>query len=200
MQKAKLIELIQHRLSVIDETIKYDYNIIEAYADLAWQQLIHDTYRKNTSNLDFYAKEYKNTSVAIDTDTLRYYSTLPANILQLPNRSEGVRHIHTIDGETVEFVPVSEDDYRRSQGLYVGTLDSTIGYIVRDTRVDYDSNMTALIASADVTMKLVIPFEDYDETDQITIPEGKAMDFMQMVVAMALDGQRVDLINNNSDV
>lgn len=199
MIKAKLINLIQHRLSVIDDTIKNDYQVIEAYADLAWQQLIHDTYNKDVTTLDFYAKEYKDTTVTLDSDTGRYYSTLPANILQLTKRSEGVRHIHTMQGETVEFCPVSEDDYRRSNELYVGLLDTTIGYIVRQDRVDYDSSMTSSIAAAKVTMKLVIPFEDYDEEDEIVIPGGKALDFVQAVVSLAINDSRVDLFNNNSD-
>ena len=154
----------------------------------AWNQILHDTFRKDLTFLDFYAKDYQTQTVSQDGTTNQYYVDLPVAIVQLPDKSEGVRSVEpanqdfsTPSGTTVKFVPVSDTMLRLKENLDVHSAETgVIGYAVRYDKILFDSNMTSALATAKVHLKLVVPFNIYTSTENVPIPSGKDQDLITM--------------------
>ena len=147
----------------------------------AWNQILHDAFRKDLTFLDFYCKIYKSETVSQEVTTKQYYVTLPVAIVQLPDKAEGVRSVEPADqtyatptGTGVVFVPMSDTAMKLKTNTDVGLSESSvIGYAVRYDQILFDANMTAALAAAKVHLKLVIPFDAYGATEEIPVPSGK---------------------------
>ena len=154
----------------------------------AWNQILHDAFRKDLSFMDFYAKDYAQQTVSQDATTKQYYVTLPVAIVQLPDKGEGVRAVKdgsqdfsTPAGTGVKFVPISEDAMRYKDNIDVGLSEnSVIGYTVRYDSIWFDKNMDAPQAAKKVNLELVVPFDVYGSTETVPVPSGKDMDFISM--------------------
>lgn len=199
MTKKSLIELLQKRLGPVDGK---HYQVVEGYATLAWQQILYDTFRKDINGLDFYAKEFNGaTRVActLDTNRNRYYSTLPCPIVQLPDKSAGVRTISTAEGDSLEFCPITERVSKLKSYQTSNLLDGMVYFQVRYDQVWYDENMPALIADYGVRMVLVPTFDYYSESEEIPIPSGQSQVFVEMVVKFAQGTPPEDMLNDNTE-
>jgi hypothetical protein len=158
--------------------------LVEQNMARAWNQILHDAFRKDLSFLDFYAKPYLSQSVSQDGTTNQYYVTLPVAIVQLPDKAEGVREVQSGDqnfntplNTGVLFVPESDMGMRYKTTLDVGLSESgVIGYAVRYDRIYFDESMDATQAAKGVHLKLVVPFDVYDSTEVVPVPSGKDSD------------------------
>ena len=170
--------------------------LVEQNMARAWNQILHDTFRKDLTFLDFYAKDYKSQTVSIDGDTQQYYTDLPVAIVQLPDKSEGVRSVEPGDqtynplipsGTGVKFMPISDTMMKLKDNIDVGLSESSvIGYAVRYNKIMFDRSMTAAEAAKKVHMKLVIPFDAYGGTEEIPVPSGKDEDLYRLTVSFML--------------
>jgi len=198
MNKKKIIELLQERLGEIDG--KY-YQVVEGYATQAWQQLLHDVYRKDVNGLDFYAKEFSGVSkITVVKDEYRnlYYSAFPCPIVQFPDKSAGIIDISTEQATALEFCPCTYRDFMLKNTQTSDTLDTDIIYFVpRYDKVWYDRTMTDLIAGYGVRMLLVPSFDYYSETEELPIPGGQAQMFVNMVLEFARGKPPEILLNTN---
>lgn len=191
--KQNLIDLVYWRIKRTSP-VTYERLVIEQAMARAWNQLLHDTFGKNLTFLDFYAKEYTTQTVSQDATTKQYYVTLPEAIVQLPDRGEGVRSVVPADqdfstpsGTGVSYVPISNFDMRVKRNTDVGKAESdVVGYSVHFDKIWFDENMTATKASAKVHLKLVIPFDAYASTDEVPVPSGKDEALVQMTMQFLL--------------
>lgn len=179
--KAQIIDLVYNNLKRAKPDVDYPRELVEHNIAKAWNQILYDTFSKDLSFLGFYAKEYTGVAVALNPTTGVRYSTLPVAIVQLPDKSAGVRRISSLTNRTLQFIPMSEEVAELKASTEIGLVDGTkIGYIVRYDRVEYDANMTAAIAT--VKMSLVVPFDVYGRTENLPIPSGKDEDLVRLAL------------------
>lgn len=197
MIKAAIRSSVKNRLRSIDKTAKYHDKVLDSWIERVCNQIMHDAFSKDLTNYSFYERQYEDVAVVKTGDIP--YSLLPAKIVQLPDRSEGVRRIKTTDsiGNSLEFVPISMDDVELYGAIEVGIIDTTIAYDVKQDRVYYWGDMSSIDS---VDMWLVRPFSAYDDDEEFVIPSGKDGDFFNMIVQIAMGKEPVDLLNNNSDI
>lgn len=179
--KQQLIDTYYQQMRRTHPDKEFHRVLIEQNMARAWNQILHDTFSKNLTLLDFYAKTYTSQTVSLDATTSQYYVDLPVAIVQLPDLSEGVRSVVPGDqsfatpvGTGVKFVPISEDDMRYKDNLDVGLAENTvIGYNIRYDAIFFDRNMTAVQAAKNVHLELVVPFDGYTGTEKVPVPSGK---------------------------
>ena len=137
MTKAVLIELLRGYLSgesaTQDILHKIDPRRLEIYIGRAFNTLMYDIFRKDTSSLSLYCKTYTARVIAQDSITGVYSTTLPATIIQLPDAASGVRRVSFDNGTGIQFVPISAEQAESFQGLDVSntTINSVPGYFLR---------------------------------------------------------------------
>lgn len=199
MTVKEYVDTIKNTLDREDSTSQFHPNLIRLHCDFTWNQILHDAFRKDLSYLDFYAKEYNSITPTLNSTTNRYEALFPAPIVQLPNRSEGVRNLSTNQGTGLEFVPISEQEWRYTDGMEVDTVETTTKtYFVRTDRAIFANNFVAADAAAGVSMRLVIPFSEFDDDDELPVPSGQGENFINMVLARLRSIPPVDLSNKNN--
>lgn len=179
--KQQLVDTFYRRLTSTHPGYDAHRKEVEQNMARAWNQLLYDTFRMDLTFLDFYAKDYQSQSVSQDATTKQYYVDLPAAIVQLPDKSAGVRSVEgagqdfsTPVGVRVKFKPMSDTMLKLAANLDATLADtSIIGYAVRYDKILFDQNMTSALASAGVHLKLVVPFDVYTSTEKLPVPAGK---------------------------
>ena len=185
--KQQIIDTVYNDLRRVKPHANYPRPLVEHNIAKAWNQILYDAFRKDLSFFGFYAKLYEAIAVTLDASTGVYVSTLPVAIVQLPDKSAGVRRVSPATTTGLKFAPLSEDLMELKDNLEVGRVaSSTIGYVVRYDRVEYDSNMTVAIAAAGVKMSLVVPFDVYGRTENLPIPSGKDKDLVALALQFML--------------
>ena len=203
IQKQALIELVRSR--IVGEYSSKDIGKLgdrklAYFIGRVYNSLLVEALSRNFTNTDMYTKEYTAVDIEQDGTTNIYYSTLPADIISIPRRAgSGVISIDSDTGTSVEFVPMTHGHLQVIDGLEVDTIDDVVGYVVRNGRIEY-KGMTATIASSTVTMLLVIPFEAYANTDDITIPTGTDEALIQRVIQLLINTPDADRINDGNSV
>ena len=179
--KQQLIDTFYQQLKKNYPNQKPHRLLVEQNMARAWNQILHDAFRRDLTFLDFYVKTYKSQTVSQDAVTKQYYVTLPVAIVQLPDKAEGVRSVEpanqsyaTPSGTGVDFIPMSDTAMKLKTNTDVGLSEnSVIGYAVRYDQILFDANMTAALAAAKVHLKLIVPFDVYGATETVPIPSGK---------------------------
>lgn len=179
--KQQLIDTYYQQLRRTHPDREFHRELVEQNMARAWNQILHDAFSKDLSFLDFYAKDYQSETVNLDAVTKQYYVTLPVAIVQLPDKSEGVRSVKdatqsflTPSGTGVKFIPISEEGMRYKVNLDVGLSESsTISYTVKYDSIYFDQNMDAVQAAKKVHLELVVPFDVYGGTESVPVPSGK---------------------------
>ena len=152
--KQDLIDTYYQQIRKTHPELELHRVLVEQNMARAWNQILHDAFSKDLTYLNFYAKDYQNQAINKDSVTNQYYVTLPVAIVQLPDKSEGVRTVKD-DSQNfaaptdigVKFVPISEQDMRYMTNIDVGLSESSIiGYVVRYDSIWFDKNMTAALA------------------------------------------------------
>ena len=162
--------------------------LVEQNMARAWNQILHDAFRKDLTFLDFYAKPFLSQTVSLDGTTNQYYTTLVSAIVQLPDKGEGIREIQSGDqnfatplSTGVKFVPISDRDMRYKRNTDVGLSESgVIGYAVRYDKIWFDENMSAAQAAKNVHIKIVVPFDVLTATESVPVPSGKDTDLISL--------------------
>jgi len=188
--KQQIIDTFYRQLKITYPGVSPHRKNVEQNMARAWNQILHDTFRKDLTFLDFYAKDYESQTVSQNGTTKQYYVDLPVAIVQLPDKSEGVRSVEQADqdfstpaGVRVKFIPMSDTAIKLSANLDATLADTSIvGYAVRYDKILFDQNMTAALAAAKVHLKLVVPFDVYAGTENVPIPAGKDEDLYKLTM------------------
>lgn len=205
IKKIELIELIKHRLEGEAETKnlgKLHNNVLAYFIGRAFNSLLIQVFRNNLSNFDAYTKWYKNVDIRYDSQTQIYYSVLPAPVIQLPRKGDGIMQINDMLDKTIQYVPMSNGELQNIEGLDVDTIDAVVGYVFKNGRVEYqgvvDYDGSQSTYSDVVRMLLVIPFEEYADTDYVQIPTGSDELLLQTVINLLINMPDSDNLNNNN--
>ena len=191
----ELITMAEQRLGSVRQDGKFDRRLIKANLSRAYDQLLHDTFNRRLMNIDSFSKEFGNPtpiSISKDVVTNEYSSDLPAEVIQLPNRSTGVTNITNIQGDGVDFVLVTDNNSRYFSSMEVSEIDSTIWYTIRGSTVVYTKGMTPSIEAAGVRMSLIVPLKSYLDTEAIYLPMGKEVDIVNATVEFMLGTENIN--------
>jgi len=188
--KQQHIDLVYQNLKRVAPGFKPERQLVEHSMGKAWSQILHNAFRKDLSFLDFYVKDYKDQAVSQDADTNQYYVDLPVAIAQLPDKSEGVRAVLRGDADystpaytSTQYVPVSDTTMEQMDSLDCMNAESgVVGYAVRYDKIMFDRKMTAILAAKKVHLKLVVPFDVYDATENIPVPSGQGENLVMMTI------------------
>lgn len=174
MTKANIVDQILTLLPREDKVSRYHPMVVEAACEKVIIEMYNDIWKANPRLLDKYCKRYGATTpitIVQEAGTNIYYSTLPVRICTVPDKASGVRHIYPRAYTGNQFVPMDATDADFVFNTDVAIVSSKIGYMPRqDTRVDY-WNTNAVVRSAGVLLDLLVPFMQYADTDEVTIPE-----------------------------
>lgn len=203
IQKKALIELVRDRLVgefQAKELGKVGDRKLAYYIGRVYNSALANILARGISDYSDYTKEYQSVAISQDSNTNVYYSTLPANIIIVPKRAgSGVIRVSGMTSESVEFVPMTNNELQTIEGLEVDTIDDVVGYVFKHGRIEY-KGMTATIASGTVKMELVIPFEAYADTDIVQIPTGSDEMIIQGVVNMLAGTPDEDKLNDGNSL
>ena len=198
MIKKQLIELIQENINggstTVDILKRAHPLVLEKYVDMAFNTIFYNIFRSNPEELDVYGKWYYKQEVKNDTNV--YYCDLPCGVIQLPSNSSSVRRITMTDDEySVVFINVRTS----ANGVLnrLGTVDRSgaVSYAVsnRITFSDYNEEITH------VNIFAITPFSDMEDTDNIPIPSGKDIEFLQTVIQLMTERANDLKVNNNGN-
>ena len=203
IQKKALIELVRERISgefeakqigkVGDQKLAY-------YIGQVYNSALVAIFTRNLTNFDPYTKEYQSVAISQDGNTNVYYSTLPSPIIMIPRKAgNGIMRISGMTSNSIEFVPMTNNMLQTIEGLEVDDVDDVVGYVFKNGRIEYQG-MTATIAAGIVKMELIIPFEEYEDTDYVQIPTGSNEIIIQGVVQLLVGTPDADRINDGNSV
>jgi hypothetical protein len=208
MTKAQLIELVKRNLQGGDGTPelrgRYHQREIELYISMAFDSLLNNRlnerqeYREelglNNWKYDGLTKTYV-VPILEDTVRDRRYSELPAHILSVVNNG-GIRMICPVKEEQTQFFPRALTDTFLMDGLDVGQLTGMIYFNLERKNVYYSGDMDCTWEN--VLMKLAIKFEEFEDDDDIDIPDGKDLEIFQTVVQLMNAKRPLDNVNDNN--
>lgn len=201
------VDIIKSRLKPVDETDQFHEEYIRYAMSAIWNQQISDTIAKgDMGSLDYYTKEYKNQTATQDTDTLEYYIDLPAAIVPTINDKDiqkAVRNLNYKADRGFNFVPMTTKAYTLYSGQDVLSIASgKIFYIVRHDKIIFVAGITSanasIFTSTGIRFDLVQSLDEYDYTDNFTVPGGKYEDFLVKTVNYLMGTPPVDLKNDNA--
>jgi hypothetical protein len=121
------------------------------------------------ADFDYYAKKYNSNAVQTDSDDIRYIQ-LPAKVIDLP-MGTGLVHARARGGK-INFHRVTEAELDSIRNLEIYCCSGKVFYYKDGDRIVLDSpiNEFGLIESVD--LKLVVPFSEFLDTDDIHLPTG----------------------------
>jgi hypothetical protein len=185
MTKKETIDYYKHIVGLVDQTDKYHPVVVEKAISAACNSVIYEAFKNRLlQNIDLYMKGYPSVAVLQDAVTKDWYITLPVTIMQLPILGDGVREITSPETHAVEFVPMSTDTAAMYPKLEASQVMNQIGYTVLLDRVvltDLESRLGTTINS--VNLRLVRPFEAYDDNETFYIPSGQDEKVDQLVLS-----------------
>lgn len=191
MTKEEFIRLIQDRLG--DDKQKYHPNVLNKWISMGFNTIFYQTFRKDLGNLDLYSKQYNDVPVVKDVVTDKYYCEFPCPTVQLPDPAEGVRGIHQKKerglgyGASLMFVPVTISSAIAFDGLDVNKVDHMIMYVVTNNRIEFEDS-SLIVDVPSVSIRMVRPFEAYEDEETIYIPSGADTQLVEMIINF-LQGQ-----------
>jgi hypothetical protein len=200
MIKEKYIELIRSNIfggsATVDRLYLADQRRIELDIAAALNTLFFQTFKKEPSNLDRYAKTYLNVAVLYEASTDTHYSILPAKVIQYPTVGDGIWNISTMLGKDVEFTPIETGNKEFLFENEFDSLDDVIGYSLSGSRISY-YNFDPIITA--VKMDLVVDFTEWGMTEDVPIPSGQDLEVINIIRQM-YNLQPKDTINNQNPV
>ena len=150
--------------------------VIEYAIERVYEQNIGMLLKKN---FRYWTKRYTSQTVTLDATENRYYTTLPASIVQIPNVTNGVLSINTQQGTGLNFYQTTEENIEYLNNTIGDSINQKIGYFVQRDKVWYH-NITAIQATAGVKLILAINFSDFAATDEVPLPSG--INLIQMAI------------------
>ena len=192
MKKINFIEAIQRQLPN-----KVHAGTLSVYIGRAFNQIIYETFRKNSSDLDLFSKTFLNVEVKKDEDQGIYYCKLPVPIIQLPGAGDGVLSVNTMMGRGIEFVATGSSLGRIHEDLEVRDMDGPIPYYVTSGRIEFE-NKSPIEDISKVKVVLVPSFDALDMLDEVYIPSGKDAEILELVTRFAVGAPVEKEINDQS--
>ena len=182
MVKQEIRSLIYNLLPKLKEGSEYHKEVIDRAIEKAINQLYTETFLRDPHSIQRYVKRFSSVAVNYDSGNQIYYSNFPTDTVNgvaitvmpvsLPDKASGIRRIAPKVQTEATFFPMDQREYDLIMGsVTVSTVTDKIGYCVTQDRVEY-LYMTAAIYANGVRMDVLVPFSDYDEADQILIPEN----------------------------
>jgi hypothetical protein len=207
MDKRALRSLVKNLLPKYGYESEFHPRFIDAVIEKAIARLYNIVYERNPLSLQRFCKRFGGSGTPItvskDINTNIYYSNYPTGytIINFPDKASGVRRVSPKVQSGVVYYPMDEREVElASAGSYFDTVTAKIGYIVTPERIEY-YGMDAVTAAAGVRLDLIIPFSQYADTDEVTVPEitdeeGKA--FTDVVMEVMSIIKPSDFIDDNT--
>ena len=149
-----------------------------------FEQLLGQLYASRPEQLDFWTSNFK---VTVSRSGKYSYALFPKRIIQFTDLKKGCRSINTEGDTSVQFVPVS----LLGRKIYptINTGDKSVGFEVKTDRVIFDNLPDEI---NELVLSLVIPFDEYNFSDDIPAPSGVNETIIQMSI-QALTGKEVPI-------
>jgi len=210
MNKAQITELVRRNLTGGDAPAelrgRYHEKEIEAYLDLAYESLFN-AYPSERQEMraelgldawkyDKLTKSYK-LDIEFDSDTEKYYSTLPINVTSIVDNT-GIRMVHPLKEETSVFFPRHQTDAFLMGGLDVNQFSDMVYYYLEGKTLWYTGSIDCNWKQ--VRAKLFIKFSEFDDTDDISLPDGKDMQLIQIAIQMLQTKKPMDIVDDNAPI
>lgn len=195
MKKAQWIELVNRRFQN-----QWHPKYIELYLSRVINELLFQAF--SNTNFQFYdqfVKVYYDVEVKYDQAHREYYIDLPEEIVQVPGIAGGVRSVEPNQGDLdILFTPVTINQAKTYKGLEASTQGTTLFFTVRNTVIEfvYDMRLSTL---KKVKLRLCIPFNKYDDDDNINIPLGMEQSIIEKTVTAIQNKPPDDLINDSNE-
>ena len=206
MTREELTEVIIDRLANGDcpQEIKGKYHpeIVDAHIGMALDYLISKVMYPEAERagdwgmLDAYAKPFTNVEILYDAERNEKYSNLPVQPVSLP-KNRGVRLISAMRDQKYRFI------YRDNNSNNIfGNLDvedvilEPRFYVEGGRKAFYDGHLP--INMDKVLMKLIVPFDQLDYEDDVTIPQGYGKLLFDMVF-QSLAGIGLEKVSNDNN-
>ena len=188
---------IRDRISRLKNELYIDIREVKQAMGTAFEQLIFETDPKNMDGMyDYYAKEYLQATISLNSTTQRYEAEYPVSVIMTPGArkmlQQTVRVANYLAGEAYNMTPITERAYYRyagQGGLLTDEsnalrIDDTIRYIVLNDRIVFVAGVSSgdAILTNGIRIKLVPKLENYDDDDEIIIPDNRAIDFEMYVL------------------
>lgn len=205
MIKSEIRSSVLNALQRWDKTSKYHSRVLDAKCEEVLNTMYGEVFRMSPHSLQRLCRGYGYTTalaVSTESSTGIYYTTLPVNIVYLPDRSSGCRRVASATQTGIKFYPMDQREWDLVMGgSYVNYVKDKVGYIVTPTRVEY-YGMTGAILTSGVRMDLLPVYSSYADTDVVLVPEhvdGNGLGFIDRVVEKFKDKFPVDLLDDNSE-
>lgn len=170
----------------------FDRRQVSAAVSMVYAMYIHESLDKRLKSFELLSKEY--TSQSVSEDTEGYYITLPASIVGLPSKTDGVLAIRNPGSGDLDYFPMTLEDVMYSKGLDSDTINTFTGYYVIEDKIRF-YNFDDSISS--VTLVLAIQFDDFDWDDEVNLPSGNDFNITEAASNMLLNKPVRDLKNDN---
>lgn len=176
MRKEELIASIQKLIlkqSPTQDSLKFvhpkvvETEIAKAYRSVAQMFYSNDVNLMN-AEFDFYSKKYTKT-VKIDSDK-RFYVDLPAKIISLKNNL-GLRYVKPKGGD-FSFIRTRENELDVVRKLPVYCCMKDAYFYLDGNKVMFDFPIPEHRLIEEVYVKLLPEFEEFEDSDNISIPGG----------------------------
>lgn len=208
MTKGQFIELVKRNLQGGDAPAellgRFDPREIELYISMAFDSLIN----QNPSEKNQYRQElgldnwkYDNLTkvffvpILDDPNRKKRYSEIPAHVVSVIDNN-GIRMIYPKYEEQTVFLPRKATDNFLMDGLDVNQLSGLIYYTVENRKVYYSGDINC--DWTEVAMKLALKFTEFEDTDEVEVPDGTDIQIMSMVLQLMLGKPPMDIVNDGT--
>lgn len=205
MKVIQLIDLIIDRLAGGDAPQelkgKHHPEIIRKHISLVYDYLINTVVypqavrNNNLGYLDPYVKTYLGVEIQEDSDRDEKYSDIPSAYISLP-MNRGIRMISPEQGQHKPFLYRDNNSSRLYSNLDVDIVYDEVRFYVEANKVFYSKHISPLMNT--VLMKLIVPFEEMDDDDEVNIPTGFGKAIVDMVVDSMLGKPLEKYTNDNN--
>lgn len=201
--KVKLTQLAQESLSGGQSSgasrQKYHLSVIEQYLDMAFADIMQEQF-DNAGNdftvFDNFAKGYK-CILKYDATRDEKYFDLPVTLIPLRPKQAGIRGIAMYKGQQLAFAPIQNASMPMWSELEAMRIDPTVSYYLEDSKVYLPFNAPS--TGAELMIKVVTPYAELEDNDNVYVPGGKnEMLFQRVWQFMSLRGNSKDDVNDNS--
>ena len=180
MKKSEFISLVKISLNggipPAKNERKFHDKVIESQVSLAFNEIV--SMIKEPSVLDAFAAVYRNVEVKRDEELGLAYSDLPVSVLTTVNFN-GLRMVAPMKDQTNVFYIRKNNSTAAMNRMSASVLMAFNTVRIEGRRLYYDSiNMNV----DSVLVKLIAPFDQLDEDDEIEMPGGKDSAVFQMVI------------------
>ena len=179
MTKKELIEQIEEVKNRIPTLRDKDIHpkVFEQIISRVFNQLICDLSAKGVKNFQLLTRLFVNVAVQQDSNTGLYYSILPCDISHLPDIRTGIRNVAPMTDNYTEFHPIDRNRISGRFNQTVSQVSKEIFYVSgRDNTGKLTADYIGMNSNNEVStvkMYLLIPFEAYNEDDQVHLPGGQ---------------------------